>query len=508
MNFKLLSIVIFVFSLIFSINSLMAQTGECLPDSMEEINVSGTVITDTLNSHVNYFLDIDGDLIGDYKLNFGPAWYEPDSSDAVRPDDGAAVEIYGYLNDCNQDSFYTIIVLEINGEFWRDVYEPSWTKLTKERNRYKNSFQNHKGFSFGWLNDSIEIVTIDGVTLIDTTTHFWHYYLDVDNDAMPDYFLNFGPPWYEPTSGLEKPSEGENVSLTGAAVEKDSISIFFVFEINGEVWIDTTGLGTQMGGGWIHSNMNQERKIMIPHDPLNHMNIHQGWNDGKPHGNMNLPDSLYCQMLQLFPQNIPYTANEKVFAGYEIGVFTKARVNLMVQKDSVGSKIKFANQVNFQFHFCNEQLENQNMNKNTVQLKFWNHEGKNWEVVDAEIDELNNLIAFESTDIPSLVILTADEATALDDSDTRIVSGFELKQNYPNPFNPSTTIGFDLNEDAKVVLSVYNVLGQKLFELVNAKYSTGSYQVVLNGEMLTSGIYFYEIKTGNQRQIKKMTLLK
>ena len=148
------------------------------------------------------------------------------------------------------------------------------------------------------------------------------------------------------------------------------------------------------------------------------------------------------------------------------------------------------------------------MNKNTVQLKFWNHEGKNWEVVDAEIDELNNLIAFESTDIPSLVILTADEATALDDSDTRIVSGFELKQNYPNPFNPSTTIGFDLNEDAKVVLSVYNVLGQKLFELVNAKYSTGSYQVVLNGEMLTSGIYFYEIKTGNQRQIKKMTLLK
>ena len=117
MNFKLLSIVIFAFSLIFSINSLMAQTGECLPDSMEEITVSGTVITDTLNSHVNYFLDIDGDLIGDYKLNFGPAWYEPDSSDAVRPDDGAAVEIYGYLNDCNQDSFYTIIVLEINGEF-------------------------------------------------------------------------------------------------------------------------------------------------------------------------------------------------------------------------------------------------------------------------------------------------------------------------------------------------------------------------------------------------------
>jgi hypothetical protein len=302
---------------------LPAANPDCLPDSLEEITISGTVRVDTLNKHFNYFLDIENDGTNDFKINFGPYWYQPDSGSALRPNDGDYVEIFGLVSDCCEDGYPVIIVLEINGQFWRDFYEPFWNRLNKDRKRHRNSYRNHKGFAFGWLNDSLQIVELQGVTLLDTTAHFSHYYLDVDQDTVPDYFLNFGPPWYQPASGLQRPQEGDTVTISGALVEKNNVSIVFVFELNGEMWVDTTGFGTQMGGGWIHRNMNQERKIKTAFDSLSYIQIRQGWNDGQPKGNMNLPESLYCQILQLLPQNVPYAAGEHVFAGFEIGLFNQ-----------------------------------------------------------------------------------------------------------------------------------------------------------------------------------------
>lgn len=85
---------------------------------------------------------------------------------------------------------------------------------------------------------------------------------------------------------------------------------------------------------------------------------------------------------------------------------------------------------------------------------------------------------------------------------------FELFQNYPNPFNPITKIEFDIPASHQVNLSVYNLLGEKVVDLVNNFLEPGTYSVTFDGQNLSSGFYIYMLKMGEQVLIKKMQLLK
>ncbi|MCK9425901.1 MAG: T9SS type A sorting domain-containing protein [Ignavibacteriaceae bacterium] len=89
-----------------------------------------------------------------------------------------------------------------------------------------------------------------------------------------------------------------------------------------------------------------------------------------------------------------------------------------------------------------------------------------------------------------------------------VVNKFSLAQNYPNPFNPATTIQYSLNESGKVELSVYNMLGQNVFRLVNEFQNSGSHVVKFDGSHLASGIYIYRIKANSFSASKKLILLK
>ncbi|MCK4957674.1 MAG: T9SS type A sorting domain-containing protein, partial [Candidatus Cloacimonetes bacterium] len=94
-----------------------------------------------------------------------------------------------------------------------------------------------------------------------------------------------------------------------------------------------------------------------------------------------------------------------------------------------------------------------------------------------------------------------------------IVALSSLGNNYPNPFNPTTTISFNLAEGGNVELGIYNVKGQKVSTIVNEHKSAGSHSIVWNGTDdrgtgLTSGVYFYRIKSGKFTSTKKMILLK
>jgi predicted outer membrane repeat protein len=92
----------------------------------------------------------------------------------------------------------------------------------------------------------------------------------------------------------------------------------------------------------------------------------------------------------------------------------------------------------------------------------------------------------------------------------------KLNQNYPNPFNPTTTISFSLKENSKVTLNIYNIKGQKVKQLISnsaGQLSAGQHSAVWNGKdnngkTVSSGIYFYKLKTRNYEKIKKMVLLK
>jgi hypothetical protein len=92
--------------------------------------------------------------------------------------------------------------------------------------------------------------------------------------------------------------------------------------------------------------------------------------------------------------------------------------------------------------------------------------------------------------------------------ENEIPSSFELSQNYPNPFNPSTSIKFSLPNAGMVKLSIYNVLGQEVANLVNSYKESGNYIINWNAGNLSSGMYIYRLETGSQIITKKMTLLK
>ena len=87
---------------------------------------------------------------------------------------------------------------------------------------------------------------------------------------------------------------------------------------------------------------------------------------------------------------------------------------------------------------------------------------------------------------------------------------FELWQNYPNPFNPTTTINYDLPQQSKVVLKVYDILGQEVATLVNKEEQAGVYTVQFspNNYRLASGVYIYRLTAGSFSETKKMNLLK
>jgi flagellar hook assembly protein FlgD len=86
---------------------------------------------------------------------------------------------------------------------------------------------------------------------------------------------------------------------------------------------------------------------------------------------------------------------------------------------------------------------------------------------------------------------------------------YALEQNYPNPFNPSTVIEFSLPEDvSNVQLTIYDVLGQKVTQLVNTSLKAGKYQYQWNAGNVATGMYIYELRANKFVSVKKMILLK
>jgi hypothetical protein len=102
-----------------------------------------------------------------------------------------------------------------------------------------------------------------------------------------------------------------------------------------------------------------------------------------------------------------------------------------------------------------------------------------------------------------------------DENSVQLASNFELAQNYPNPFNPTTTISYTIPnvtlsraEGSRVQLKIYDVLGNEVVTLVNEYKPAGSYEVRFDASILSSGVYFYKLQTGNLVETKKMILMK
>lgn len=99
-------------------------------------------------------------------------------------------------------------------------------------------------------------------------------------------------------------------------------------------------------------------------------------------------------------------------------------------------------------------------------------------------------------------------ATASATPGTAVASDYAMLGNYPNPFNPVTTIRYSLGEAGLVTLSVFDLNGRLVSELVNAEQSAGEHEVEFSGAALPSGIYFYTLTSGSFSVSSKMVLMK
>ena len=93
-------------------------------------------------------------------------------------------------------------------------------------------------------------------------------------------------------------------------------------------------------------------------------------------------------------------------------------------------------------------------------------------------------------------------------SDNILPLEYKLEQNHPNPFNPTTTISYSIPMQGNVIIKVYDIRGNEIKILVNETQAAGSYNISFDASNLSSGLYFYSIRSGNFTSTKKMMLLK
>ena len=112
-----------------------------------------------------------------------------------------------------------------------------------------------------------------------------------------------------------------------------------------------------------------------------------------------------------------------------------------------------------------------------------------------------------SDHLPVVVDFNLTPLTTVKKKD-KLINQFLLRQNYPNPFNPSTIISYTIPTDGFVTLSIYDILGNEVTQLENSNKLAGNYSTSFDASDLTSGMYFYTIRSGNLFQTRKMLLLR
>ena len=165
------------------------------------------------------------------------------------------------------------------------------------------------------------------------------------------------------------------------------------------------------------------------------------------------------------------------------------------------------------------------LSTDTLIIEGWNGSSKEytgtfsnittWQILALNYDNINKAVIKLKpsgngglTDYNFDNFLFEDLSTVLEDSTSLIPKSYNLSQNYPNPFNPGTVINYQLPQASKVVLKVYDILGNEIITLVDGYKAAGSYSVTFDASNLASGIYIYELKSNEFVSRNKMMLIK
>ena len=126
---------------------------------------------------------------------------------------------------------------------------------------------------------------------------------------------------------------------------------------------------------------------------------------------------------------------------------------------------------------------------------------------------VNSTTGWVVGDEGAILKTTTGGSTFIRNISSEIPGKFSLYQNYPNPFNPITKIKFDIPSDVRrktldVKLIIYDITGREIQTLVNEKLNPGTYEVTFDGSNFASGVYFYQLISGDFVATKKLILLK
>ena len=115
------------------------------------------------------------------------------------------------------------------------------------------------------------------------------------------------------------------------------------------------------------------------------------------------------------------------------------------------------------------------------------------------------VFTFEISPIDLIVSSSSAESVNVDAISP---AAFMLNSVYPNPFNPSTTVSYSIEKNINVNISIYNMSGQKVSELVNTNQTAGNYSITWDASNQPSGLYFVRLSAGNQSSSQKIMLVK
>lgn len=376
----------------------------------------------------------------------------------------------------------------------------------------------HNGMNLMNWRGTQSLYTVSGKVIVDTSfsTSVYmtgmrpaYYYLDTTGNGSKDYQLFFGPYWYKPDNGTVKPVNGQSVTLKGVKISSFSPPILSVYFINGEMWRDTIGVGP-WSGHWIHKSDADSIHIYCPTDSLSFMvfapnSMGSGMMGG---GMMQWPDSIFCQYEQMATDSIPLLSNEVNALGYHLGMFDSLGQTMMQMGSMGNGMMTMQKPIKINFHISQDTLNKWGINMSQLNCRYLDNNG-NWNTASGVIkNSSSNTITLSTSNLYSFYAITFNKATDIENKNIYIPAKFELEQNFPNPFNPTTTIDFSLPIRSEVKLRVYNILGNKVAELANGNYDAGNYSFEFNAKDLPSGVYFYQLKTGNFEVVKKMQLIK
>lgn len=134
---------------------------------------------------------------------------------------------------------------------------------------------------------------------------------------------------------------------------------------------------------------------------------------------------------------------------------------------------------------------------------FYTNELVSLSITSIEMDKSNHLWIATQNGLTEMIDSTL---TSIEEKSVKF--DFSLFQNYPNPFNPKTTIAFSIPYSGKVIVKIFNTLGEEVKILLDEYKNAGSHKITFDGSSISSGVYYYKIIFGNHSEIRKMVLLK